>query len=536
MKVRRERPSQRLNHRINAPVKIETPQGIFKAVDWSLGGFRIEGYSGSAAQGDDIAVTVHIPFQGFDISFPVEAKVVRIFENGEMAAEFAEVGDREREIMSHFIDDLVRGSMTVTDDVIMRLDSPVTMVSTKPDPNPDEQVPLRRRSLKSLAMTAFYLTVGLGVVAYAALFIFTNFFRLEIDTAVVSAPVEPLIAPTDGRIGRITVGPNNAVAGSTPLIVIEDARIQQAIDLAGIEVDRATMELLAKQRELKAEEERVRGYQAIGLARIERASAKIKSLKEQVELAMARKQRFDILFKEGWTTKSKLDEIQSNYADLTGKLEEARSLMHERRMLLDGIEEGRFFNGGNFEGSLKELQAAVDLGADQVMLAKDELSALKRHRRSLVLTAPGDGRILKLLKNVGSFIKRGEEIALFERDEARTIEAFLTQEEVLEIGLGDQATVYFPSLDRRVNALVTSIDRTTGHLDEIESRYIWRGPKDRSAKVTLHFADIKVNDIRRFYTPGLPAIVIFERRGTDELKGRIMNGLIRTVSTLGRET
>jgi hypothetical protein len=38
------------------------------------------------------------------------------------------VGNREREIMAYFIDELVRGSMTSVDDVILRLDSPVTPV------------------------------------------------------------------------------------------------------------------------------------------------------------------------------------------------------------------------------------------------------------------------------------------------------------------------------------------------------------------------------------------------------------------------
>ena len=536
MKIRRERPCQRLNHRVNAPVRIEMPEGVFRAVDWSLGGFLIEGYSGGSVPGDEIAVTVHIPFQGFDISFPVEAKVVRASEDGQLAAAFGEVGDREHEIMAHFIDHLVRGSMTSTEDVILRIDTPVTMVATKPDPNPDTEVPLRRRLLKTLAMTAFYFTAGLGVAAYAAVVFNSNFMRLEIDTAVVSAPLEPIIATTDGRIGQVTVAPGDAVIRATPLIVIEDARLQQAIDMAGVEVDRATMELLARQRELGAEEGRLNDYHAIAVGQIERTGARIRSLEKQAALAMAQKQRFETLFGEGWTTNSKLDQVRSSYAALAGKLEEARSLMHERRMLLDSIEDGRFYNGGKFEGQLKELQAAVDLGADQVMLAKDELSALKRHRRSLVLSAPTDGRILKLLKNVGSSVRHGEKIAMFERDEARTIEAFLTQEEVLEIGLGDMATVYFPSLDRRANAVVTGIDRTTGYVDEMESRYIWRGPKDRSAKVTLSFTDMDVRDIRRIYTPGLPAVVIFKRRNTDEMKGWIKDNLIRAVTLAGRET
>jgi multidrug resistance efflux pump len=523
MKIRRERPSQRLNHRVNAPVRIDTPDGVFKAIDWSLGGFSIEGYTGSAILGDEIACTVHIPFQGFDISFALKAKVMRLTESRELGAAFLDVGDREREIMSHFVDELVRGSMTTVNDAILRIDTPVTPVSTKPDPNPAGEVPLRRRSWKALAMTAFYFTGGLAVVCYAMLVLYTNFFRLEVDTAVVSAPIEPILATTDGRIEGIAAAPGRALTPKARLIVIEDAGLQQKIELARVHVDRATLELLASQKELEAEKEKLRDYRTIALAEIERADARIRSLEKQVSLAGNQKQRFDTLLRQGWTTKSRLDDIQARHVELAGRLEEARSLMHERRLLLDSIEDGRFFNGGKFEGRLRELQVAVDLAADRVMLAKDELSTLRRQKERLVLSAPAGGRLLKLLKNVGSTVKRGERIALFERDEARVIEAYLTQEEILEIGLGDEATIYFPSIDQRIRAFVVNIDRTTGYIDEMESRYEWRGPSDRSARVTLHFADLTADEIRHRFSPGLPAVVVFHRRNTDEMSHRLID-------------
>ena len=105
----------------------------------------------------------------------------------------------------------------------------------------------------------------------------------------------------------------------------------------------------------------------------------------------------------------------------------------------------------------------------------------------------------------------------------------MTQEEVLEIGLGDTATVYFPSIDQRVAAVVLVIDRTTGYIDEIESRYQWRGPKDRSAKVTLRFLDIERDVIRKRFKPGLPAVVVFERRNTDEVSRRIKDNAMRLI-------
>lgn len=656
MKIRRERPSQRLNHRIDMSIRIETGGRSYRTKNWGLGGFCIENYdwsgtgqvpiialtsstkkhdrkkclaagmndhlpkpvrknkifgaldrwvSDKSSEGkhilladDDTSIrkvvramfqktthtldvvkdgreaveaarterydfilmdlsmpvmdgleataairalagpevgtetlcTLHIPFQGFDVSFELEARVMRVSGSNELAVEFVDVGDREREIMTHFIDELVRGSMTSVDDVILRLDSPVTPVSTKPDVNPAEQVPARRWSWKVWAMSGFYLTAGLGIVAYAMLVFYVNFLRLEVDTAVVSAPIEPILAASDGKIKKITVAMGAKVAAKTPLIVIENPKLEEAMDLAVIRVDRAIIELTAKQKELEAEQERLRDYRTIALSQLERINVKIRSLEQRTELARRQAERFKILARDGWTTKSKLDEVTSTHRALAGDLEEARLLRKERRLLLKNIDKGRFYTGGKLEGQLKELRAAVDFHWDQVALAKDELAALKRHRERLILLAPTTGRIIKLFRTAGSNVKRGEELALFERDEARIIEAFLTQEEILEIGLGDTATVYFPSIDQRVAAVVLAIDRTTGYIDEIESRYQWRGPKDRSALVMLQFLDLESDVIRKRFTPGLPAIVVFERRSTDEVSRRIMDNAKRLMA------
>jgi multidrug resistance efflux pump len=287
------------------------------------------------------------------------------------------------------------------------------------------------------------------------------------------------------------------------------------------------MKLTVKQKELQAEQDRLRDYRTIALNQLERIRVKIRSLEQRTELAWRQVERFKTLARDGWTTKSKLDEATSAHTALAGDLEEALLLREERRLLLKNIDKGRFYTGGKLEGQLKELQAAVDFHWDQVALAKDELTALERHRERLILLAPTTGHIVKLLRTTGSTVKRGEELALFERDEARTIEAFLTQEEVLEIGLGDTATVYFPSLDQRVAAVVLAIDRTTGYIDEIESRYQWRGPKDRSAKVTLQFFDLGSDVIRKRFKPGLPAVVVFERRNTNEVSRRIKDNVNR---------
>jgi len=517
MKISRERPSQRLHHRVNAPVRVDLPEGVFKAIDWSLGGFSLEDYQGTVSKGDQVAGTIHIPFQGFDISFPFESEVMRTSDQGDLGVRFINLGERELEIMTHFVDELVRGSMTAVDDAILRIDTPVTPVSTKPDPNPDKEIPLKRKSWKAIGFIAFYFTAGLSVAAYVLLLGYTNFFRLEVDTAVVSAPVEPIRASIDGKVKQITVEEGIYVPARYPLIGLENANLEEEIERARIDVNRASMEALSKEKYLKAEQARLSDYKDIAQNEIERLTSRIKFLQKQVVRSRRQVARINTLNKKGYSSNAKLDETEADHAKLQSSLEEVRLLLYERENLLSSLEQGRFYTDGKLEGGLHELQADFEFAQDQILLAENEFSALKKHRQRLVLSAPTQGRILKLLRTQGSTIKKGEVIALFERNEQRTIEAYLTQEEIVEIAMGDIATVFFPSSEEKVQAVVIKIDRTSGFVDEMEARYQWRGPKDRAGLVVLAFLDLTMDEIRERFLPGIPAIVIFGRQNKDEV-------------------
>ena len=94
--------------------------------------------------------------------------------------------------------------------------------------------------------------------------------------------------------------------------------------------------------------------------------------------------------------------------------------------------------------------------------------------------------------------------------------------------MGDEATVYFPSLEKSMRATVTAIDRTKGFHEEIARRYSWRSPEDRSAQVSLTIHEDYAKVVERNVTPGLPAIVLFDARSTSP----ILAAIWRKVSSL----
>lgn len=71
------------------PIQIEIEGETYTATDWSLGGFLIEGYTGSLQPGEEVMVALQVTAQGVDINHVVRAEVVRIDEHGnQLAANF----------------------------------------------------------------------------------------------------------------------------------------------------------------------------------------------------------------------------------------------------------------------------------------------------------------------------------------------------------------------------------------------------------------------------------------------------------------
>ena len=130
----------------------------------------------------------------------------------------------------------------------------------------------------------------------------------------------------------------------------------------------------------------------------------------------------------------------------------------------------------------------------------------------------------------GSIVTRGDPVAIFEQRSNTVIEAYLNQEEVMRVGLGDEALVFFPAIDRRISAKVSEVNRTAGFIEEQTAKYTWRGVKDRSARVILtvnpEHADFNV------LRAGLPAVVIFDRRSTNELVEGVGSGLKRIANAV----
>ncbi len=532
VKIKRERPDQRRHHRVTAPLFVTYDGHRVRATDWSLGGLKIDDFPGTLpAVAGDVSLQLTLPFQGFDVTFEIGCEVVRaVAEKKSFAVRFKQVGDRERELMSHFIEELVRGSMLDVQDTIQRIDVPVTPASLLPDVNPKKQMPVKRWPVKAVVMTSIYGVLGIIVFGYTALLSYSNFFRMEVQTAVITAPVESVPAQAEGRITLSAVKAGDDVRSGDVIARLTDNQLEREIELAEITVRERKAQLIFLKRKQADEIEKVQGYANAELRGVQQNRIEIESLLAQVSAAESLHWRLQQLHKKGFTTDTLFENAEKQAVALKKLLEAKQSELKSRVEMAQQNVGKRFFNGNAMVGDTEQIEAQVRLGEQEVTLTEQKLGALHNHRERLTVVSPFDGTLIELPHVDRGAIKKGDTVAVIEQRQLRQVTAYLNQDEILRIGLGDEATIYVPALGETTKAVVSKIDRTSGFIqEELRSQnpgYRWRGPVDRTAKVSLMFKDpAKLRDVER-YRSGLPVVVVFPQRSANPLMNTIRQRLI----------
>ena len=528
VKVKRERPDQRRHHRVTAPLFVRVNGHDMRATDWSLGGLRVDGYPGELpVAGAELPFHLTLPFQGFDVSFDIKAEVVRTNTADKMfAVRYTEIGERERELMQHFIEELVRGSMSDVEDTIQRIDVPVTPARLEPDTKkiPDN-MPVRRWPVKTVVMTTFYTLAGLVIFGYAGLLGYSNFYRMEIQTAVISAPVETVTAQADGQILLTGLKPGDEVRAGEVVVNVVDNALEREIELADIAIKEQKAQLAFLKQKQSEELERLKGYAALEMKSVRQSKVELEGLQNQLALTQQQYERMRTLYEKGYATETKLDDVRKQIIELKSQIEQKRIELSTRADIADQNFGKRLYTGHNLEGQAQEVEAQVRLAEHKITLAEQRRQAFEKQRERASVVSPFDGTVLLLPRIDRGSVRKGDTLAVIEQRKDRRVTAFLNQDEILKVGLGDEALVFIPALGETVRGRVTEIDRTTGFVREQDQRqspgYGWRGPSDRSAKITIEFSEPeKVADYRK-YRSGLPAVVVFEQRSTNSLLSAI---------------
>ncbi len=392
-----------------------------------------------------------------------------------------------------------------------------------PDDPSIQKNPIRAR-IKTAMMATIWVGVGLSTLTYAASLAYVNYMRLEIDTAMISGSVEPINAPFDGSIASLLVKGGDRLSEGARFAVMEDPEIEKQTRFASVKVERAREDLRLRQAELESEKLKRDEYISISKNKMEKIDSDIGSLQAQEKVARERFERVSDLFKKGIMIRPRMEEASDRLAELTTLLNKARINQKERAQQFESVLAGHFYDGNQVVGRLRETEATVQRASVEVDLAIEELQAMQQRRQVNKVTAAHDARVLKVLRQEGAAVKRGDTMLVVERLDDRVIHAFLRQDEATRVAIGDEAMVYVPALRAKAVARVTGVERNAAFLDDIDARYSWKqardgGPKptdkDRTARVTLKFDGPDKAIVDGKFEIGMPTVVSFQRRSVN---------------------
>ena len=503
VKAKWERPDRRRFLTVSAPLFVELSDGQrIRAFEWSLGGLRVVNAGPGVPQpGATETLKLLLPFQGFEISFLANAHIIESHpQQGSFAAEFIDLGERERGLLCHFLDELVRGSMTPVEDTIQRIDVPVAPVPLEPQSVAETSGAAKARSANPGIMTALYASLGLVVFGYLGLLLYSNLVRFEVDNARLTVEAERLVALGEGHLRRTPLTVGASVKSGDVLAYVDDNQLEREIDLAGLAVRESEAKVQLLQRQTGLDQQRT----PIGA----RARLELDSLSARIAAAEQEVRRFAAM---------------PRTAVNTLRLEEARKKLLSYQKTVESK-----------QIDLTPFDAQIIKTSQDLEFVRQRLKVLTSHRERLAVRAPFDGIVVNLPHGDHSTVRKGDVVAVVEPRTVPAITAMLSPSDVMRIGLGEQARIYLPSSGAFMKARVTLIDRLgdPAQGNERLQATVHGGLQLGWSRVELQVNDPEILQDRTIYRSGLPVVVQFQRRWANALitaLGKTMHETIATV-------
>ncbi|GAB3096109.1 hypothetical protein GCM10027217_10910 [Pseudomaricurvus hydrocarbonicus] len=485
---------------------------FYKTRNWSIGGFcidNLEGVDGFEA-GNIIPVRVDIPFSDFDINFETEVKIVRIDKSlNSLSAKFISLDNRKEELLKYFADALISGEIAGIGDTLKHIDTPVTLVSEKPDSKKNERQPEKKR--KAILIASSYIAAGVLIGSYVLGIAYSSIFKIRVQSAAISAPDNLIRAPFSGTIDLTYVTVGDAVQLDEPLFYIRDDATIESIEMAKIVVRDAENELMENEQKLSAEYQMLEIYRSFGVAELKIAEAETKALKEKLALAKTRYERNLKLHQKDLASDDVVDRVAEEYIGLRASLSVAMANEEMARKAVEQIDSGWFYTDNKLEGKVGELKPAVTAAKERLLLEKERLSLMEKRRLRLEIQSPVDGRIVSVLSGTKQFVEKGQPLAVIEGNGKKLIEAFVSADNLKKIDLSRPATIFLQGSSTSLSATVDSIER--GLIPESSLRNVNSVLPESAVAVKVNLILHSKNPNKKLdnLPPGLPVTVEFSR-------------------------
>jgi multidrug resistance efflux pump len=505
LSVAHESACERRHFRVTTPAEVEIGGAWYPTVNWSLGGFKIDGIRESAQPGNQLRIHFRIDFQGFGITFDTRAEVVRM-EGTSLAAKFIKLGERESELLRQFVAATLGGQMVPVAGVVRQINRPVANL---PVANERQSAP-RKSAVRRFVIASLYILVGLATAAYALLTVAGMVTRINIETAVTSAPLEQVVSTDVGTIRELYVQPGSDIRAGQPLFRVENEVVVHNVEAARQERKSAEVDLRQAHSATEQEERKLATYRVISNDQREISAAKVKSQSAQRDEAGKEFERAKKLWEYGVISRQLYESQAATLAKEEALVEEAISQQKIVAESYSQTSNGYFYSGNFLVGDLQTRIAEEAAARERLTLAQAALQDALSHESQRVYRAPFDAAVMRVFKSTGMTVDRGEALIVLRRTgEIAHVDAYLTQAEAGLLANGSRGVAFLPAQGKRFQVEVVSVDRTAGFLKDIQTpklqqpQFTWRNVEDRSAYAKLNFVGVSGAELAAI-GPGLP--------------------------------
>ena len=469
-------PRKRLHKRDLFPLQMEVDGEVYFVPQWTIKHFKLVNYTGSVTLNEAITIKPIVKFRNFNIQF--DATAIPLHYNAkkkELVATFKNIPEEHQELLKYFSEALTTGDMVNIDNVLRRVDMPVTPASTKLPPPSDDTSSKQKRTLYS----SLYFALGAILLLFTLATLYNNFFRIDIKTAFISTAIAPVQSHRQGTIKDILVKQNDHVSSGQALLTLDTSDSYR----------------LPKQYKLDAAIQQVKLYEALIDEKKNKNSHQIHLDQTKINTANASLQASIISrnLKCNRAYASQIDrrnpkkrraECQIARKKVTialSKLKATKASLHTAKK-------------ANLKGNKNNLTSLAILQT-KLEQAKLKVKAIKNTPESLsgieTIYSPVSGKVIKIANLQNQYMKTGQLVAVIQKDNSEQyIEAHIALAEASKLEIGAKAIAYSPLLKRDYPVVLAEINFTDDIINNTNQGLLNSHiSKDKTAKLTFKFTD-----------------------------------------------
>jgi multidrug resistance efflux pump len=474
-------PRRRLHKRDLFPLQMEINGATYFVSQWTIKYFKVVNYSVEIKLRQEFTIKLIIKFRDFNIQFDATAIPLH-YDAGkqELVATFKNIPEEHQELLRYFSEALNSGDMVNIDNVLRRVDMPVTPPSTELTAVPAQKN--HSQKIKRNIYTGLYLFLGSVLFLFTLASLYNSFFHINIETAFINSPVIPVQSYTQGTIKNILVSNNDHISMGQPLLTLDissNDRLpkQYRIDVAKQQV--ILLEALIDDRNSKTSQQTRLSQTKLSAAN---ASLQAEIINRNIKCNHRYASEIDRR-----NPKKRSAECQVARKKVTAGRAKVKASKAYRVIFSTGDKKNSIESKLN-QKSLAILEARLELAQQKVKVIKSTPESLSGIE---TIYSPIAGKVIKIVELENQYMKKGELIAVIQKlGSKQFIQAHLSYEDASKLKVGSKAIAYSPLLPRDYPMVVEQVDFTDNILAVSRiNLFSQHRPENKTAKVTLKFLD-----------------------------------------------